>query len=905
VNIVGRDDELAHIEDVLDRARSEPARVVVVGEPGIGKTAVWEAGVAAAAERGFRVLSARPTRSESSLAYAGLADLLAGVEDDAFASLPAPQRIALDVALLRTVDDQQADPRAVFAGFGGVVKSLAVQQPVVVAVDDLQWLDGPTARALEFVGRRLRDEPVALIAAARAEAAVPHDNASWLDDRDRLRLHPLSAGALHELIKQRLGVAVPRPTLLRLHRACGGNAFFALEIARALIEQDALDAGDTWPLADDIRRLVDARLAALPDPERAALLLAAAGATDVHARDVVSAEQAGLVRADRERGIRFVHPLYASAVYLGATPADRRRAHAQLAARADALERAHHLALATEHPDAAIAAELDEASALAVARGAPEIAAELAERAAELTPVEAPDDAAERTLNAAALYLHGGAPAKAARMLSGFVEAEGNPYRARSLQLLSQARFREENFVDALRLLHDAVDDPHASVALRASVELDLALIGTAISYDHGPALAHAVAAVEHAEQSADTGLLASALAVKTLVEFLLGKGVDEAQLARSLELEPEVRRGPVEAHPTLIDGALALYTGRIERAAAVLHPLRQEMLDRGEEAELPLLSIHLAWLELVCGRTDAARAFSDEGIALASLAGSFTAHALAFSALLHAYTGEPERCHERSAAALAAMGKAEFCLVIDWVAWARGALAISQGDFETADSALEPHTREFEHVDNVEPTHLTFLPDKVEALVALGDLERAERLTELLGTMGERFGRAPTRAAADRCRAAILAAQGKLAEADAACKAALARLEHAPVPLEVARTLFLLGQVERRRKQRARSRATLERSLAICERVDARAWAARVRGELERLGGRRAPGELTASELRVAGLAASGLTNREIAATAFMSQKTVEANLSRVYRKLGIRSRAQIALKLPDHSVL
>jgi DNA-binding NarL/FixJ family response regulator len=208
---------------------------------------------------------------------------------------------------------------------------------------------------------------------------------------------------------------------------------------------------------------------------------------------------------------------------------------------------------------------------------------------------------------------------------------------------------------------------------------------------------------------------------------------------------------------------------------------------------------------------------------------------------------------------------------------------------------------REFEHADNVDPIHLTFVPDKIEALVALDDLERAERLAELMRTMGERFGRPPTQAAAERSRGAILAARGDLDAAEAACHSALAHLAVAPLPLEVARTLLLLGQIERRRKQRARARVTLERSLAVCEEVGAKVWAERVRAELARLGDRRLPSELTASELRVADLAASGLTNREIAATAFMSQKTVEANLSRIYRKLGIRSRAQIALNLPE----
>jgi predicted ATPase len=174
VDIVGREREIVEVERLLDRAASAPARLTLVGEPGIGKTTVWEAGVEAAERRGFRVLRARPAEAESSLAYAGLTDLLADVDERVFDGLPDPQRQGLGVALLRAAPDgAPTDARAVFAGFGSVVAALAEERPVVVAVDDLQWLDGPSARALEFVGRRLSDVPVALFTAVRVEHGTP------------------------------------------------------------------------------------------------------------------------------------------------------------------------------------------------------------------------------------------------------------------------------------------------------------------------------------------------------------------------------------------------------------------------------------------------------------------------------------------------------------------------------------------------------------------------------------------------------------------------------------------------------------------------------------------------------------------------------------------------------------
>jgi hypothetical protein len=324
-----------------------------------------------------------------------------------------------------------------------------------------------------------------------------------------LRLRPLSPAALQLLIKQRLGVSLPRPTLLRVHGACGGNAFFALEIARALAEQDALDRSRVWPLAGDIRDLVEAHLASLPEEARTTLLLLAAASQPerglVDAQGPERAEQTGLVRVAPGGRIRFAHPLYASAVYLGATPEARRRAHSELAAQSEPLERARHLALATEHPDAAVTAELESAAGLAVARGAPEIGAELFERAAELTAADEPDLAGRRTLGAAGLYLQGGAPDKASRLLEGLLQRAPEALRAEALHLLALVRSRQERYEEAFGLLHEGLAHA-ASPEVRASIELDLAFVGLSSTLDHRPALLHADAAVEYAERGAERG---------------------------------------------------------------------------------------------------------------------------------------------------------------------------------------------------------------------------------------------------------------------------------------------------------------------------------------------------------------------------------------------------------------
>jgi DNA-binding CsgD family transcriptional regulator len=234
-------------------------------------------------------------------------------------------------------------------------------------------------------------------------------------------------------------------------------------------------------------------------------------------------------------------------------------------------------------------------------------------------------------------------------------------------------------------------------------------------------------------------------------------------------------------------------------------------------------------------------------------------------------------------------------------VAIATGLLELSLGNYKAVDAALEPITALFEHNETVEPAHLSCLPDKIEALIALGQLDRADALTDLLARSGAHFNRPVTLAASERCRAALHAARGDLHEAHELLISALAHLKQAPVPIEVARTQLLLGQVNRRRKQKAAAKTAVTEAVAICDHIGAQLFADLARAELKRISDRRDPDELTASEDRIARLAASGLTNREIARTAFMSQKTVEAHLSHIYRKLGIRSRAQLGIRLAD----
>jgi DNA-binding NarL/FixJ family response regulator len=886
VQVVGRDRELERLERLLEA----PGSLVLLGEPGIGKTTLWEAGIAAALGRGFRVLRGAPAEAEASLAFAGLDDLLAGVDGRVFDELPPPQREALDVALLRTAPPPAgADPRAVFAAFRSVLAALAAVAPVLLAIDDLQWLDASSAAALAYASRRLRDLPVVLLGAMRTNGGF----ADWT----QLRVAPLSAGALHQLIKARVGVNLPRPAILRLHESSGGNPFLALELARA-VDGEMPDGAGPWPATRDARELVEAQLAALPTRTRRALLALAAGGASIEAGELDAAVQSGLVSVDAARRARFAHPLYASAVYHGAHDDERRAVHAQLArGSATAEERARHLGLAVAEADAAVADELAAAGGQAAARGAPEAAATLLERAAELSVGSA--DAARRALAAAELHLQTGATTRAAELLSQLTADAPDDLRAAVLHRLALVRFREERFAEAIPLLHEAAAEPAVDARVHAAIELDLAFISLSASLDHRPAIGHARTAVEHAQRSGDTPLIAAALAVRALADFLNGNGVDEEQLARALELEDESVPLRIEMRPTLVAGFLAAFVGDVERARSLLYPLRDRMRELGQEAELPLLSIHLSWLECLVGNMVAAQALCDEALELAELSRTMTTHAHAYAAVVAASCGDEGRCRHHVATALNAPLARQQCLVLIWIGIATALLELPRENFGAAHEALAWLTEFYEQQEVVDPVHLMFVPDEIEALVGLGETKRAAALTDFLTANAVQFGRPAARAAAHRCRALVLAADGDLASAEQELDAALREHERAPLPLEVARTLVVRGVVERRLRRKARARTALERAAAICDEIGATWWGLRARKELARIGTTRAADELTPTEARVAELAASGLTNREVAAAAFISQKTVEANLSRIYRKLGIRSRAQLGTKL------
>jgi DNA-binding CsgD family transcriptional regulator len=920
--VFGRDGELAAVQRFLEGVSSGPSALLLEGSPGIGKTTLWQAATQRAAARGYTTLCCRTAESEAKLALAALADLLAELGDDLLARLPAPQRHALGVALLRrAVPGPPRDPRALATAVRSALLELAGRAPLLVAVDDLQWLDAPSARMLEFAVRRLGGARVGILATRRVgdprAERLPLERALPDGRVVRVRVGPLDVAVLHQVVGAKLGRGLPLPVLVRVAQAAGGNPLFALEIARVLLEGGVPPAGRPLPVPGDVKALVARRARALPAPTREALLVAAAlpqaRAELVAAAlgrspgaDLEPAERAGMVELDRGV-IRFAHPLFATAIYTSASGERRRRLHRRLAAVVDDAEhKARHLALAAEGPDERVAAALQRAARAVSRRGAATAAAELAEQARQLTPTQASTRMRTRATLAAECHLLAGDLGRARALLEELVAATPpGSARAHALVLLGQVRYHQDSFADAADLFAQARQEAAGDRRLLGLIEeqLSYALLSAG---DLQGAAAHATRALELLEEWGPPAVLAEALAFSATVDVVAGRRLDNGKLARALALEDPDHPVVVVLRPTFLAGFCMLSVGRIAEARSHFLALRERLLERGQDSELPGAGMYLAWIECLRGDLVAAHVYAREAHEAAVGVGSHSARGvmLALCALVDAYRGQVEAVRAEAAQALELLRQAGWTVQESWVWEALGFLELSLGNPAAAARTLDPLAQLAEATGAVTTVLGWFLPDDIEALVALGELQRAERLLEMLEACGRSTGLAWPLATAARCRGLLVAAQGKPDAALRALEEALAHHAGLEMPLELARTLLVRGQIQRRQKRKRAARDSLAQALELFETAGAALWAKRAREELGRVGLRpRAPQELTAGERRVGELAASGLTNQQVAAAAFMSPKTVEDNLTRIYRKLGIRSRAELGVRLAERN--
>jgi DNA-binding CsgD family transcriptional regulator len=909
--VIGRHEELALLEGLVERSASGAAALVLEGEVGIGKTTLWRAGVAAAEERSLRVLATRPAEAERNLAHAGLGDLLEGALDELLPSLPAPRRSALEVALLLTdPEGRPPDARAIGVAVLTGLRTLAEAKPVVIAVDDVQWLDASSAASLEFALRRLTDYPTLLLLTRRpGEVGPAPEGALPPEVVTRRKIGPLTLGAIHQLLVGQLGRAFPRPTLVRLHETSGGNPFLALELARGLARTDApLTAGEPFPVPETLEALVRDRLEALPEDARSVLVAAAALADPTverlvsgwlnAAEHLETARREEVVTLERDR-VRFTHPLLASVLLEQAPPDQRRRLHARLAELVDdPIEHARHLALAADGPDPVVAESLDRAAAAARAGGALLAAADLGELAVRSTPDEHAKNHG-RALHAARDLLAAGAADRARSIAEELLAlATAGPLRAEALLLLSEVEGDEGLVTSEVLLLRSALEEALGKPKLELAIQLRLA---TAIRFQEGTdaGLVHARAALELAKGLEEDALLSRALA--TLAELMLYAGEPGAIARAQHSLSIALRTGDSDAvdNARWALGCCFTWAGRVKEAREALADAYASYAGR-DDVKSKLVLWLLAVVELRAGRWDLAREYSQQRVELAEMLGEEDPNASIPLALVAAHQGEETEARGLAEHGIALAEAADNAFVAGWHRGVLGLLESWSGD-RTRSVELFSMAMEARRAAGFrEPGSPLYLVDYVEALVELGRIDDALSLLEPWEAHAIRLQRDWVIAQTTRCRGLIAAARGVSDQAEWRLNEAAAKHEVAGDLFGRSRALLALGAVRRRARQKQAAREAIEAALEGFRSLGARRWSERARGELGRIGGRTREEGLTPAERRVVALVVAGQTNREVAAALFLSERTVESHLTHVYAKLGVRSRTELARVLP-----
>lgn len=905
MEVAGRESERDAAATFLAAAASVPTALSLHGEAGIGKTTLCHYLVAQARAAGSTVLECRPTPAEQTLSFAALTDLLAGVDDATLDELPAPQRQALAAATLRApAGTQPPEERVIGTGLASLLTLLAARQPLVVVVDDEQWLDLPTHQALTFALRRLEGSRLGLVTSRRSGCPGPPELAASLiasQRRRELRLEGLSSAALFHVVRQALGVTLSRPHLARISEASGGNPYVAVELARGGVV-----------IPETLLALTGDRLDQLPPAAGEAALLVACSGRPTTAlvaamglqQGLAAAEDAGVVAVGAGR-VDFTHPLLGSAALERATPSAQRDMHARLALHErDPEARARHSALSTPDPSAAVAAALDEAVTSAQARGSARTATDLARLAVERTEEPSTLELWRRRVRLAELLHVSGATAEAAEVLSSLErDCPPGPIKALGWLILTEVAYQTSSvqraFDCATRALGEASDDARLTVRTL----LSLATLSTDAQAQSEYAAAAQLALMEIDPPAPE--LAAWALCEQVSAQFHLGHGLDRPELDRALELERTGRDWRSSDQVAAIRPVLLKWADYPSDAYAALSELRSKASDEGNEGLIPYALGHLSAVALRLGRAEEAAELAAEHLAHAESTGqeSQRVQALVNTASVDAHCGRLDEA-QVSAMRVLAWAESENDRWLEMSACGLlGFIALSRQDVATARTWYDRWWAGAVAAGALDPGMSRCHGDHIEALVAVGDLAAAEELLADFEQRADRAGRVSAQAVGLRCRGLIAAAAGDLDAAGPLLQRALALHAEAASPFEHGRTLLVEGISHRRSKAKRESARSLEAAREVFVGVGALVWAARADAELAR-GGRR-PGselELTASELRIAELAGSGLTNKQVAEQAFVSPKTVEANLAKIYRKLGIASRAELGAKMSGY---
>lgn len=843
--LIGREAELTLLAEFAGPRPPAPG-LLLTGEPGIGKTALWEAGVGLARQGGFRVLSARPGEAEAPHSFAGLFDLLETVGADVLAKLPGPQRRALEVALLRSDPAGQAPgPFAVAVGLLGVLRGLAADTPLLVAIDDLQWLDPASAAALAFAMRRLGTRQGRFLLARRSGQQAGVERALGEAGVRRLEVGPLSVEGTYRLLSQRTGLSVPPRTLSRLHAAARGSPLLVLELGQLLAERGPrfLDAG--LPVADLPPSPVQARIAGPGRPH--------------------AAERHG------------VHPEIAESA-------------------PDETARARHLALACAGTSARLAVIVAAAADKARRRGAAYDAVDLAEHAVRLTP-PASADRPGRLLALAEDLVMVGEPARATELIAPLIgDFPAGGARARAHLLLADAGTVTEHEDHLDRALAESNEEPELQAAALAAKAVLLGVIQVKRIGEAEASARQAQALVTSCGAPVERQVLQALAWVRVM------RGLPLDDLAGLAAGQP-----PAGLYENSIDrqaGIRLAFRGQVAEARHVFRALQKLAGERGESWFRAAIGIQLCEVEMRAGDVRECARLMDQQHEWAALE-DLGANWARCQALLAAIRGIPHEAEQwaTSFAAIAAASPDDPGPQWDEleVGRALGVAALLAGRPERAAEALGPVWEHARREGINDPGAFPVAPDLVEALIALGRLSEAAAVTSRLRDLASSQDHPWGLATADRCAAAIALASGYDDNAAAQLAAAAAVLGELGLAFDRARSLLWLGLAARRARKRAVARRYVEAAATDFADAGSDGWAEHARTEMARLGQGRTvhAAGLTAAEQRVAALAAQGLSNKQIATRLSIAVHTVEVHLAHVYAKLAVRSRTQLASHL------
>ena len=908
--IVGREEELEQMARFVESHAPSNGALVIEGTAGIGKTTLWREGLRLLETAAYRVLRATPGASEVALSLSGLTDLLGPVYGLVRIDLPAPQRCALDGALTLEEAPRPTDEndRLIRAGTLGSLQALAEMGPLALAVDDTQWLDPESAAALTYALRRLGDARILCLFALRVET-TPAFDVGQLGGLavERLTVGPLSLGATQRLLLRELDVRYPRPVVHRLVETSGGNPFYALELARGLERAGRMNSGEPPALSRPLEALVADRLDSISSSAGRLLgllsLLSEAPVSLLERLDALAAldEAVAAEIVDVSDGVaRFDHPLLAAGAYRRLGPEERRRLHGELAsALDDPVDRARHLAEAAVGTSAEKAAELTEAAEIAGTRGLPAVAGELLSEATRLTPDGDRLARHERQLREATFRVRSGSFERAADLLDEVIpELPSGDELARALSL--RAKVTGDIALQRDLLLRALAESDHPATSAESNALLVRNYLYTGELDD---ALAAARTAEDQARRTQDAMRLAGATTTRGLMEIWGTGAPDPEVLERAHELIHAGGDLPsgTYSNPNTLVGARALYRYELDvaRTSYLVAAAAAELA--GDVDSVETYWWGLAQLEVRAGRYADAQVWVER---LQDSSESYDRRPLSvrwIEGVLASYRGDVD---EARAALDETRARAEAGENWFFVSYARSACAfleLSAGRPEAAVEDIEP-VLATPFVERGEPGQTGILPLAAEALALTGELDRAEAIVERLDTRGHELDHPWCLANGARCRGIVLRERGDLGGAIDALGDALDRYAGLAVPFERARALLALGTAQRRARRRRAARESLDAALGLFRELGTPLWADHARAELDRIGGR-APsrGELTPNESRIAALVGEGKTNKEVAAALFVSDRTVESALTQIYRKLGVRSRTELARALHD----